>query len=150
MFTSLIMYLLFSQSVPTATPQHQTSGAIAALQASSPNVEWDVKSAAMADITGDGIVDTVVIGYNARAVWLGLVPGMKSGALGKPQVIELEVCRRPVHIQLSPATCEGSTGPLLGCKVVKGASEITVVDDACDPYHVYWDRALKTLDWWRL
>jgi hypothetical protein len=149
-FTLLFIYLVISQSVPTATPQHQTSAAIAALQASSPNVEWDVKTAVTADITGDGIEDTVVIGYNARAVWLGFVPGMKSSALGKPQVIELVVCRRPVHIQLSPATCEGSTGPLLGCKVVKGTSEIAVVDDACDAYHFYWDRTLKTLDWWRL
>ena len=144
-----MMYLLVSQSVPAATPRPDNS-AITALQSANAKVKWDKKNAIVADITGDGIVDTIAVGYTAEAVWLGLVPGSKSRRPANPLVVELVMCRRLVHIALSPATCEGSVGRLLDCKVVKGAYEFAIIDDACDPYHFYWDTALKTLGWWRL
>ena len=119
-------------------------------------VQWDEKSAAVADITGDGLADVIIVGYDDNSVWVALVPGMKSNKLGKPTIQQFFVgqaqssfCAKPVHIELYPLQCEGDSGPLPGCKQVRGASEFALDDDSCDPIHFYWDQKKKTLRWWR-
>jgi hypothetical protein len=153
----VLLTLLFSS--PTATPvQSQTSAALIMLRASNPNVQWDAKSAATADITCDGIADVFVVGYDNTSVWLALVPGLKDGNLAKPIVAQFPIdagvqngfCAKPVRIEVEPLDCEGESAPLPGCKPTKGASSFSLVDDACDSFHFYWDSERKELLWWRL
>jgi hypothetical protein len=152
----MLMFLL-PQATPTNAAQRQTNAALVALRASNPKVQWDAKSAVMADITCDGINDVVVVGYDAESVWFALVPGLKGGKLGKPMVNQLLIdpgvqgglCSKPVHIEIYPLDCEGDSGPLPGCKMVKGASGFQLADDHCDPFNFYWDSERKTLRWWR-
>jgi hypothetical protein len=145
----MLMFLL-----PQAKP---TNAALAALRASNPKVQWDAKSAVMADITCDGIKDVVVVGYDAESIWVALVPGLKSGKLATAIVQQFlvgagaqsSICEKPVRIVVSPLDCEGNAGPLPGCKAVKGASGFGIYDDTCDHFEFYWDSERKALRWWR-
>jgi hypothetical protein len=156
-YLTLVLTFLLPQSAPSTAAQSQTNAALSVLRASNPKVQWDAKSAITADITGDGISDVVVVGYDADSVWLALVPGTKAGKLAKPILQQLllgagaqsSICQKPVHIEIYPLDCEGSAGPLPGCKAVKGASSFALDDDACDPFNFYWDSERKALRWWR-
>jgi hypothetical protein len=151
------MTFLWPQAATSSAAQNQINTALTALRSSNPKVQWDAKSAVMADITGDGIKDIIVVGYDADSVWLALVPGAKAGTLAKPLVSQFSlgagaqssVCRMPVHIEIYPLDCEGNSGPLPGCKMVRGASSFALDDAACDPFNFYWDSDRKTLRWWR-
>jgi hypothetical protein len=120
-------------------------------------VQWDAKSPVVADITCDGITDVVAVGYDAKSVWVGLVPGLKSGKIDRPITLQFlvgagaqsSICGKPVRIEVSALDCEGNAGPLPGCKAVKGASEFGIYDDECDHFEFYWDSARKALRWWR-
>jgi hypothetical protein len=137
----------------SAAVQNQTSAAIALLRTANPKVQWDAKSAAMADITGDGVRDVIAAGYDDKSVWVALVPGLKDGKLAKPVVQQFLInagrqdgfCGKPVRIELFPLDCEG----LSGCKASTTAFSFGLYDDKCDHFNFYWDSDLKTLRWWR-
>jgi hypothetical protein len=157
-YLTLILAFLLPQQVPSSSvARNQSRAALTMLHASNPRVQWDAKSAVLADITCDGITDIVVVGYDSESVWLALVPGLKSGQLAKPIIQQFfvgagaqsSICRKPVRIEVYPLDCEGDAGPLPGCKFVKGASEFGIYDDACDHFEFYWDSERKALRWWR-
>jgi hypothetical protein len=82
---------------------------INALRNAQKQVRWDDKSAVVADVTCDGLPDTLVVGYQPDKVWLGVVHGAKrnvtpttetlSFSLGKS---ETSFCTSPVHIETAP------------------------------------------------
>jgi hypothetical protein len=132
------------------------SDVLAALRESKPAVQWDATSVKQADVNGDGIQDTIVVGYDTTSVWLGFVPGTKSRSAAPAFTQQFSVgqsqssfCAKRVHIELHPTDCDGNGRNLPGCKVVKGASEFSLVDGECDSFHFYWDRAKMMLRWWR-
>jgi hypothetical protein len=154
---ALILAFLAPTTAPSSPVQNRIAAALSALRATNPEVQWDAKSAVMADITCDGINDVVVVEYDDQSVWLALVPGAKGGRLGKPIVQQFLVgagaqssmCQKPVRIKVWPQDCDGGAEPLPGCKPTKGASEFGLYDDACDHFNFYWDSDRKTLRWWR-
>jgi len=130
---------------------------INALRNAQKQVRWDDKSAVVADVTCDGLPDTLVVGYQPDKVWLGVVHGAKrnvtpttetlSFSLGKS---ETSFCTSPVHIETAPIDCRSDEDdPLPGCKPVKGCREFSMVDGTCDSFHFYWDSTHKHLVWWR-
>lgn len=131
---------------------------VKALREAKHEVNWDAKTAVVADVTCDGIPDTVVVGYERDAVWLGAVPGTKSNKPGKLTTTRFSVgkqtqdsfCAVPVRVEAYPIECEDEeVGDLPGCRPVKGCSAFSLVDDACDSFHFYWDVSQKALRWWR-
>ncbi len=142
-----------------AVAQQQSSprSAVDALKAARPNVAWDSKSSVVADVTCDGRADAALVGYEGNMVWLGVVPGASERNTSVPLTIGFPVgrhsqdsfCAVPVRIEVSPLECRNEDGALPGCKPVKGCSAFSMVDDACDSFHFYWDSSRNTLTWWR-
>lgn len=127
------------------------------LREANSKVAWDEKTAVVADVTCDGKADTAFIGYEGDMVWLGVVPGSKQNKPRKSMTIRFYVgkhsqdsfCAVPVRIEAYPIECENEDGNLPGCKPVKGCSGFSLVDEACDSFHFYWDSARSSLTWWR-
>ena len=128
-----------------------------ALRKSQPSVSWDQASATVADVTCDGLPETLVVGYQPDKVWLGVVhvsrqnnaPSIAtlSFLIGKPT--QDSFCAVPVRIQAAPMDCATDQGVRTGRKPIKGCHEFSLVDGACDSLHFYWDGAQKVLTWWR-
>jgi len=138
-----VFVFLLAQGGLAAEPQ--PVAAIKALQATNQKVNWDAKTAVVDDVTCDGIPDTVIVGYEQDAIWLGVVPGTKSDKLGKPTTTRFflgkqtqdSLCAAPVRIEVYPIECEDENGSLPGCKAVKGCSAFSLIDDSCDSFHFY-------------
>lgn len=89
----------------------------------------------MADINGDGEPDVIAVGYEAKSMWLALVPGIKGGKLAKPFVLQSVIdagtqdgfCRKPVRIKVFPLDC----ADLPGYKASRGQPGFRLYDDAC-------------------
>jgi hypothetical protein len=137
----------------------QFDSAISKLHAVEPVVHWDVKTAVTSDVTCDGKSDIVIVGYEKNnIVWLGVILGGESNKEIKPITMSFTVnnenqasfCSVPVEIETQPIVCEDEDiGKLPGCKQVKGCSEFSMIDNACDSFHFYWDSTQKKLVWWR-
>jgi hypothetical protein len=125
------------------------AAAVKALRKAEPNVKWAKKRAVVADVTCDQAPDALVIGYEAKEVWLGVVQVGKRNSAPTTEIFSFPVCAVPVRIETVPMDCKRDDGPLPGCKIVKGCREFSLVDDACDSFHFYWDDEAKRLWWWR-
>ena len=153
---STVLVLLASQAgLSTAAGP---SAGIKALREVKREVNWDAKTAVVADVTCDGVPDAVVVGYERDAVWLGAVPGTRSNKSAKLTTTRFSVgkqtqdsfCAVPVRVEVYPIECEDEEiGTLPGCKPVKGCLAFSLVDDSCDSFHFYWDSSQKALTWWR-
>lgn len=136
-----------------------TDSAIAILHAAKREVDWDAKTAVSADVTCDGNADIAIVGYEKeQAVWVGVVPGSDKKRVSKPVMMRFPVgkhsqdsfCSVPVQIEAQPIECDDEElGALPGCKRVRGCSDFSIVDHACDSFHFYWDSSRKRLMWWR-
>ena len=148
---------LFSASLSGAQDNPDLKAALGGLQAAKPKVNWDEKTAVSADVTCDGKADTAVIGYEEGFVWLGVIPGYAEDKQAKPMTFRFTVgkdtqdsfCRVPVRIEISAIECKTEDFDLPGCKTVKGCSALSLIDEACDAFHFYWNSSRKRLTWWR-
>ncbi|TMH89902.1 MAG: hypothetical protein E6H44_07605 [Betaproteobacteria bacterium] len=148
---------LFSASLSGAQDKPDLKAALTGLQAAKPKVSWDEKTAVSADVTCDGKPDTAVIGYEEGFVWLGVIPGYAGDKQAKPMTFRFTVgkdtqdsfCRVPVRIKTSAIGCKTEDFDLPGCKAVKGCSALSLIDEACDAFHFYWNSSRKRLTWWR-
>jgi hypothetical protein len=153
--STVVMLLAGQAGLSTAAGP---SAGIKALREVKREVNWDAKSAVVADVTCDGVPDTVVVGYERDAVWIGTVPGTRSNKPAELTTTRFSIgkqtqdsfCGVPVRVEAYPIECEDEeVGALPGCKRVKGCSAFSLVDDACDSFHFYWDSSQKALTWWR-
>jgi hypothetical protein len=156
-FGASTVLLLLAGQVGLAAAANPVA-AVKALREAKREVTWDAKTAVVADVTCDGVPDTVVVGYERNTVWLGAVPGTTSDKSAKLTTTRFSVgkqtqdsfCTVPVRIEAYPLECEDEeVGALPGCKPVKGCSAFSLVDDSCDSFHFYWDSSRKLLTWWR-
>ena len=141
--------------VASSTAQVSTTGvAVSELRKSHPSVNWNSKSATVADVTCDGKPDTVILGSEKNNVVVGVVSGANPT---KIQVFSFPVsrsaqdafCAVPTRIEVLPLDCESEGGALPGCKPVKACRAFTVIDGECDPFNFYWDSSRKSVAWWR-
>ena len=155
----LLAVLLVSWSGVYAQEPEPAASAIAALRKAAPKVAWDVKAAKVADVTCDGVNDTLLVGYKGKnAVSVGVVPGAQGATGIKPLILTFRVgaqtqesfCGVPVRIEMHPIECsDEDVGELPGCKPTQGCSDFSVIDDLCDSFHFYWNAEAKELVWWR-
>ncbi len=155
---NLVLALTLLVPAVSAFAQPSVETALNALRSTRPSVSWDEKSAVVADVTCDGIPDTLLIGYQPDKVWLGVVNVTRRKStsviatfaflIGKPA--QDSFCAVPVRIETAPIDCDTEEkGALQGCKPIKGCREFSLLDGACDSFHFYWDSARKRLTWWR-
>ncbi len=124
-----------------------------ALHKAQPGVTWNVPKSQKADVTCDGKADTVIFGKKNKSIWVGVVSDANA-----PQVMEFGLgdgtqdgfCEVPVAIKAWPTACDiEDIGALPGCKPSKTCKAFSVMDDACDSFHFYWDSEKKINRWWR-
>jgi hypothetical protein len=154
---TFIAFLLVSGQISIAAAAG-SEVAINALRKAKREVNWDAKTAVVADVTCDRVPDTIVVGYERDAVWLGVVPGPGTNKSAKLSTMRFPVgtqsqdsfCAVPVHVETYPIACEDEDiGVLPGCKPVKGCLAFSLDDDKCDSFHFYWESSQKALAWWR-
>jgi len=150
----------FSTSGPEAMgapAQARHDSSIVALEQVVPGAAWRTGLQASADVTCDGHPDFVSVARAGNSVWFGIVPGQTDPGISKPITVQFSIgpaaqdsfCAMPVRIETSPIECDADGAPLPGCKVVKGCSALSVVDDECDSFHAYWNANSATVSWWR-
>lgn len=154
----LALSLMFSTQTFGETDKN-ADHSILILHAAEPTVAWDAKTAVESDVTCDGALDTAIVGYEKNnIVWLGVVLGGQGNDVIKPTTMSFTVnsenqasfCSVPVHIETQPIVCEDEDiGELPGCVQVKGCSDFSMIDNACDSFHFYWDSSQNKLVWWR-
>lgn len=136
--------------------QETTQTPLEILRSKAPGAMWDEGISVRADVTCDGVADVVMVGHETNVAWIGVVPGLSSEQ-SEPIASSFPIgthsqgsfCSKPVKIEAYPITCEDEDGALPGCQPVKDCQAFSVIDDACDSFHFYWDSDQKRLTWWR-
>ena len=117
------------------------------------DVKWDVEKARRADVTCDGLLDTIMFGTGKDSIWVGIAPG----GSGKSQIMKFSASRDrqdgfagpPIRIDIYPINCQPEDGMHLdGCKFMRKCKEFSIENEA-DPFNFYWDSRNKTIRWWR-
>ena len=128
--------------------------AVAALHKAHPEIEWNEKSAVIADVDCDGKSEVIVLGAESGQVVVAVV---SVGNLDQQRLLKFPVrpdaedgfCAVPNRVKVSRLECSTDEGPLPGCKPIRSCKEFTVADDDCDSFNFYWDASRKTFGWWR-
>lgn len=150
-----VVGFVISSGVSDAAAQ---DSALDALKALAPKAKWNQKSAVKADVTCDGVEDTVMLGYAKGYVWIGLVPGSaKDGPKIRPSAGMYPIghgaqdafCDRPTRIETSSHTCDSDYGALKNCKPIPECKDFAVIDSECDSFNFFWDDKQQSLSWWR-
>ena len=154
MKTSLTAVITISIALVTVAQVSKSQLAVKNLAKLHPDVQWDPKSVAFADVNCDRKNETIVLGKQKNEAVIALVSGEhqeKTQLLSFPigSATQDSFCAMPVRIEVSPLECEPDVGPLPGCRPVKGCQSFRVADDECDSFNFYWDSSRKTLGWWR-
>ena len=120
-------------------------------------VTWVDSLRVVGDVDCDGTVDTVLAGYTAKSMHLGVVFGSRKsphllafeappmqddGARGASLVVESG------DMDYDPAADDGP-GELEGFKRSAQCIDVSLRDGDTDAYHAYWNHQRKVLGWWR-
>lgn len=130
---------------------------VQALRAAAPAAAWDANTTVLGDVTCDGRTDAVMVGYEAAAVWIGLVPTRAAPGAPKATAFRFPIarddqggfCAKPVRLELRAQSCENEDGALPNCTPVAGCLAVSAYDDDCDGFHFFWDSVERRLTWWR-
>jgi hypothetical protein len=155
---SIIMAGCAGNRAPNVSGTASNAGALAALRHRDPQAVWDASSQVQADLDQDGIVDYALRGRRKDRVLVGIVKG-PLGARSPTWVLDFawgkktqdSLCSQQAKIELEDL--DEST--LAGAKPATGPSGrqgkgVSLFDDRCDAFHIYWSPEDKKFDWWRL
>lgn len=155
MRTGVIVGFVLALGLSIAAPTSAADSAITKLDAvAKSHVAWNFKKARFADVTCDGLTDTIVFGTGQNSVWVGVVPG----GGGRAEVLRFAAAGHsqdafagpPIRINIFPLSCfaEDEKDHLDGCKPVRKCKEFSI-DNEADPFNFYWDNRNKIIRWWR-
>jgi hypothetical protein len=141
-----------SQSLPaSASPRT----ALDRLSATVPGVQWDAKSGLRADLDCDGRADQAFLGRSAGRVYVGVV----RAAATKPEILDFAVdagiqeaiCAEPAKLVVESLDYDPSdaVGPIDGFRRSRTCKGLELSGGECDSVHLFWNHALKRIDWWR-
>jgi hypothetical protein len=143
------LLLLAVEAVAQVQKQSDVDAAVALLKKWHPEVKWNKRASAVVDVTCDGLKDVVVLGFEKDVAWLAVVPGSKQTGSSVPLAVSFSKGDYPFSVSTYPLRCRSETGPLPGCRIVKGCRALSFGDGETDPFNIYWDDAHKRLSWWR-
>jgi hypothetical protein len=133
--------------------------ALALLQQSDPKASWEAASQVRADLDLDGVADYALRGLRKDRVVVGIVKGplaadSRTWVLAFPwgKKTEGSLCSKKVKIELEDLDDSATAGAKpAGTTRRKGKGKgISLYDDRCDAFHIYWDADGQKFDWWRL
>jgi hypothetical protein len=130
----------------------------ARLRASDPKALWDRESELRADLDQDGVADYALRGLRKDRVVVGIVQG-PPGPQSRTWTLDFpwgkgtqdSLCSRQAKIEvedMDEAAAAGSR-PTSG-KPPRTGKGISLYDDRCDAFHIYWSPEERKFDWWRL
>ena len=129
-----------------------TTGAPAVLAAREPGVKWNAKSLVHADLDGDGRDDYALGGVKGDRYVVGIVQG-PPGSGSRHWTLDFGVAEEDqeslcsLHPKLAVEELDRSGGEDDMAAKAKGLS---LHDDRCDAFHIYWNTREKRYEWWRL
>jgi len=162
---ALLLPLGCAQSpAPRTAPARTAPSALSVLQRQDRNAAWNVASQVIADLNRDGVDDYALRGLRKDRVVVGIVAGpvtarSRAWVLAFPwgKGTQNSLCSQEAKIEpeeLDEAATAGARrtaapkGPK-GPKGLKGKG-ISLYDDRCDAFHIYWSPEDRKFDWWRL
>jgi hypothetical protein len=140
-------------------PATGTPTALDVLRHRQPRVTWEAASEVHGDLDRDGVADFALRGLRKDRVVVGIVKGplatasptwILDFAWGKGTQDSL--CSQKARIELEDL----DESPVAGAKPAAGKPKavngkgISLYDDRCDAFHIYWNAESKKFDWWRL
>jgi hypothetical protein len=164
-FALLLPCACAQNRAPQTTPGKPT--VLSVLQRQDRNAVWNEASQVIADLNGDGVDDYALRGLRKDRVVVGIVAGpvtarSRAWVLAFPwgKGTQGSLCSQEAKIEpeeLDEAATAGakpaaapqrSKGPK-GSKELKGKG-ISLYDDRCDAFHIYWSPEDGKFAWWRL
>ncbi len=138
-------------SPPPGTAGRSPRTALDVLRVREPGTTWDAKSALRSDLDQDGVDDFAVAGTRKEGFVVGFVQG-PVGPRSRHWTLEFpwkpgsqdSLCSRHAKIRLEDLPEEDRPPK------VKAGKGVTLYDDRCDSFHIYWDPESQSFDWWRL
>ena len=140
-----------SQNIPATSSRT----ALERLSEAAPDVRWEAKSGLRADLDCDGRPDQAFLGRDAGRVYVGLV----RAAAQKPEILDFAVdpgaqkaiCEEPANLVVEsldydPTSAVGAVDGFRRSRTCKG---LKLSGGECDSLHLFWNHALKRIDWWR-
>jgi hypothetical protein len=167
-FTLLLPCGCAQNSAPRApgrAPGENAPSPLSVLQRQDRKAIWNEESRIAADLNQDGVTDYALRGRRKDRVVVGIVAGpvtAKSRAwiLAFPwgKGTQGSLCSQEAKIEaeeLDETTTAGAA-PARAPRKPKGQPKerkgqgISLYDDRCDAFHIYWSPEDKKFDWWRL
>jgi hypothetical protein len=118
-------------------------------------VQWDARSGLRADLDCDGRADQAFLGRNAGRVYVGVV---RAAAI-KPEILDFAVdggvqeaiCAEPAKLVVESLDYDptDAVGPIDGFRRSRACKGLELSGGECDSVHLFWNHALKRIDWWR-
>jgi len=133
--------------------------ALALLHQRDPQTAWEPVSEVRADLDQDGVADYALRGLRKDRVMVGIVKGPLTAqsrtwllpfTWGKES--QNSLCSSKVKIEaedLDDSATAGAKPARNPHKGVKGKG-LSLYDDRCDAFHIYWSAEERKFDWWRL
>ena len=141
------------------TTAPSTATALSALRRSDPRTEWNAASEVRGDLDGDGVPDYALRGLRKDRVVVGIVHG-PLGPRSKTWLLDFawgkgtqdSLCSRDAKIVLEPLDESALAGAKPAGRQPSHATGqgISLYDDRCDAFHIYWSPDERKFDWWRL
>jgi len=136
-----------------------TPTALSLLRQRQPRVTWEAASEVRGDFDRDGVADYALRGLRKDRVVVGIVKGPLAAA-SPTWILDFSwgkgtqdsLCSQKARIEIEDvdeSTMAGAKPAAGKPKGVKGKG-ISLYDDRCDAFHIYWSAEGKKFEWWRL
>jgi hypothetical protein len=128
--------------------------ALSVLHARDAQASWDAQSQISADLDQDGVADYALRGLRKDRVVVGIVEGPLA-AKSRAWVLDFpwgkgtqdSLCSAQTKIELEDLDESATAGAKAAARKGKG---ISLYDDRCDAFHIYWSPEDQKFEWWRL
>lgn len=160
----LASILLLACACAESPAPHTAPGkptALSVLQRQDRKAAWNEASQVVADLNRDGVDDVALRGLRKDRVVVGIVAGpvtatSRAWVLAFPwgKGTQDSLCSQEAKIEAEDLDDSATAGaqPARTSKRPKGVQGkgISLYDDRCDAFHLYWSPEGKKFDWWRL
>jgi len=155
--------LAFALLLPCACTQNRAPQALgkpalsplSVLQRQDRKAVWNAASQVRADLDQDGVDDYALRGLRKDRVVVGIVAGpvtarSRAWVLAFPwgKGTQGSLCSQEAKIEAEDLDASATAGAKRP-KELKGKG-ISLYDDRCDAFHIYWSPEGRKFDWWRL
>jgi hypothetical protein len=137
---------------PEAPAPGAATTAPALLAAREPGVTWSAKSLVKADLDGDGQTDYALGGVKKGRYVLGIVQGPPATGsrhwtldFGVNEEDQESLCSLQAKLTVEELDRSGGEDDMAA-----QAKGLSLHDDRCDAFHIYWNTREKRYEWWRL